>query len=61
MISDETRKRWDYKIEELSKCNDLNDWEIGFVDSLDIYRSKGNDLTMQQSIKLSEIAEKYEV
>lgn len=63
MISDETRQKWDDKIEAIieacyGEVINFTDWENEFVDSLSITRSKGNDLSHKQSKVLSKIYEK---
>jgi len=48
-ITESMRHRWDRRIEYLvGHADDLTDWEIEFVDSLDASRSTGKDLTFRQ-------------
>ena len=63
MISEETRKKWDDKIEAIIEACyggvvNFTDWENEFVDSLSITRSKGNDLSHRQSKVLNRIYKK---
>lgn len=61
MISDETRKKWDDKINAIieSVVNlHLNNWEEEFIDSIQIRRAKGLDLTHKQSKCLNKIYER---
>ena len=56
MITDATRQKWrirtDWLIEQQDK---LTDWELGFIEKMDILLDRGMDLTIGQSFKLGEI------
>ena len=56
MITDATRHKWrirtDWLIEQQDK---LTDWELGFIEKMDILLDRGMDLTIGQSFKLGEI------
>ena len=59
MISEETRNKWDEKINLCIEFQDyLSEWELGFIDSLSARRDDGLDLTHKQSKKLNEIFDK---
>ena len=62
MISIHTKKVWDDRIAYVLEYGDqfLSEWEREFVDSLEIRRSKGTDLTQKQSRKLTEIFRRIE-
>jgi hypothetical protein len=56
MISDDTRSRWDSRIALCVKYYEkLNDWEMGFIDSVQVWRAQGTDLSFKQSSKLADI------
>ena len=60
MITDETRKKWDEKINAIYTCAmnsdiNLNEWEEFFIDSIQIKREKGEDLSHNQSKCLNRI------
>ncbi len=56
MISEQRRKKWVKRINWLIDQQDkLNDWEIGFIESVDRLLETGFDLTLRQSYKLGEI------
>ncbi len=56
LVSEETRRRWRYRIDWLIEHSDpLTDWESGFVQDLELRLSSGRDLTLAQSSKLNEI------
>lgn len=58
-ISDETRQKWDDKINYCIEQQDhLTEWEMEFIDSLSDWRSKERDLTHKQSKTLNRIFEK---
>lgn len=62
MITDETRKKWNDKIQACMEVgNGMSCWEYGFIDSIEMQRSEGKDLSMKQSKKLNELYEKYVV
>ena len=49
MISNETREKWDIRIElVLEKSERLNERETEFVDSIQLQRSQGRDLSVAQ-------------
>ena len=56
MLTDATRQKWrirtDWLIEQQDK---LTDWELGFIEKMDILLDRGMDLTIGQSFKLGEI------
>ncbi len=56
MLTDATRHKWrirtDWLIEQQDK---LTDWELGFIEKMDILLDRGMDLTIGQSFKLGEI------
>ena len=56
MITDATRQKWrirtDWLIEQQDK---LTDWELGFIEKMDILLDREMDLTIGQSFKLGEI------
>ena len=56
MITEATRHKWrtrtDWLIEQQDK---LTDWELGFIESMDIKLDSGIDLSFRESIKLGEI------
>jgi hypothetical protein len=61
MISEETRNKWKSKLNHILKHQDkLNEWEIGFIDSIDILLSKNEDISFKQSSILSRIYIKVE-
>ena len=63
MVSEETRKRWQERIEFLTATDAidrLSEWENDFVDSIQIRLSQGKDLTLNQSSKLNQIFHKVE-
>lgn len=62
MISDETRNKWQDKIQYLieERCDQLTDRESEFVDSIDSWLDIGKDLTHRQSKVLNKIFEKYQ-
>jgi len=60
-ITPERRAKWDRQIHFLCEHSGyLNDWETGFVDSIELRRSEGKDLSIQQSFKLNEIFHRVE-
>lgn len=55
------REKWDNRIEYLLENNSyLSPWEEEFIDSIEIKRHKGNDLTPKQVGKLYEIFHRVE-
>lgn len=63
MISEETRKKWKAKVETILKSVEagnleLNEWETGYIDSIDEQLSKGKDLSFKQSQCLNKIFER---
>ncbi len=56
MITDTTKQKWrtrtDWLIEQQDK---LTDWELGFIEKMDILLDREMDLTLRQSFKLGEI------
>lgn len=59
-ISEETKRSWMFMVTYLKdNVRDLNDWEAGFVDSLDTRLSAGGELTWKQSRKLREVFEQH--
>ena len=57
------RKKWDEKIDTIFQavdmcCISLSEWEEEFLDSIQIRRSKGYDLTWNQSKCLNKIFDK---
>ncbi len=56
MLTDTTRQKWrtrtDWLIEQQDK---LTDWELGFIEKMDILLDREMDLTIGQSFKLGEI------
>lgn len=61
MISEETRQKWDDKINYCIENQDhLSDWELGFIDSVSSRRDRGEDLTWGQSIKLNQVFAKVD-
>lgn len=63
MISEETRKKWNYKLSEIedavkSDTYNPSEWEEEFIDSVSFSLSEGKDLTMRQSICLNNIFER---
>lgn len=59
MISDETRNKWKSKLKViLNHQNKLNDWELGFIDSIDMILNKDDDISLKQSSILTRIYEK---
>ncbi len=56
MLTDATRQKWrtrtDWLIEQQDK---LTDWELGFIEKMDILLDREMDLTIGQSFKLGEI------
>lgn len=60
-VSEETRARWRRRLDFiLENSHLLSDWEEGFIDSVELWLSRGVDLTMKQSSKLSEIYHEVE-
>jgi len=58
-MSPEIEKKWDDRIAlMLERADRLNEWEVGFIDSLEIRRSEGRELTFLQSSKLNQIFNK---
>lgn len=56
MISEQTRKKWIKRTNWLIEQQDkLNDWELGFIESVDGLLETEKDLTLKQSYKLGEI------
>jgi len=65
MISDELRNKWNKKVNAIkeaieNKSIDLNDWEISFIDSIDIQLNSKKDISFKQSSILSKIYDKIE-
>jgi len=63
MISDELRNKWNKKVNAIkeaieNKSIDLNDWEISFIDSIDIQLNNKKDISFKQSSILSKIYDK---
>jgi len=63
MITEATRKKWDEKIDSIYICltnSSINcsDWEIEFIDSIQLRREKGFDLSHKQVKVLNRIFEK---
>ena len=55
-VTEEMRVKWDERIRILLKReSDLSEWEIGFVESLQIRRNTDKDLSFNQSSKLNEV------
>ncbi len=56
MLTDATRQKWrtrtDWLIEQQDK---LTDWELGFIEKMDILLDREMDLTIRESFKLGEI------
>jgi len=60
-VTDETRNKWDERIAFLFLHSEhTDDWETEFVDSMELIRSRGRDLTLRQSFKLGKIFHKVE-
>lgn len=60
MISTELKNKWKIKIKTILEAQDtgiikLNDWELGFIDSVDITLSENKELSFKQSSCLSKI------
>jgi len=54
--SEETKKKWDEKIDYLEEHSTLlSDWELTFLDSISERRRKDQELSWKQSKKLGEI------
>jgi hypothetical protein len=63
MITEETRKKWDEKIASTCVCIEngsvrFTDKELEFIDSFQLRREKGIDLTHKQVKVLNRIYEK---
>jgi len=55
-LSEETRRSWDERIRIASESEELlSSWERQFLASVRRWRARGQDLRMQQSIKLNEV------
>ncbi len=60
-VTADMRKRWDHRIEFLLEYHKhMSDWEVEFVDSLSMHRSNGENLSMKQSAKLTEVFHRIE-
>lgn len=60
-VTDEMREKWRHRVNFCKKHpNKLNDWMLGFIDSLDAQLSSGRDLSLKQSFKLGEIYHEIE-
>jgi hypothetical protein len=60
-IPPERKEKWDKQIHFLREHSRyLNRWEAKFVDSMELLRSEGKNLRLQQSFKLNEICHKVE-
>ena len=56
MLTDTTRQKWKIRTAWLIEQQDkLTDWELGFIEKMDILLDRGMDLTIGQSFKLGEI------
>jgi hypothetical protein len=61
MITQEMRDKWTRHIAFCKKhTNKLDEWSLGFIDSIDKLISEKKDLTIKQSFKLGEIYHKIE-
>jgi hypothetical protein len=59
MISEETRNKWKSKLKViLNHQNKLNNWELGFIDSIDMILNKDDDISLKQSSILTRVYEK---
>lgn len=55
-ISEHTRRRWSDQVQYLlDHAEEMTDWEVEFVDSMEELLSRGADLSMKQSFKLRQI------
>ena len=60
MVNDEMKQKWNEKIKTVKTAwskglLELNDWETGFMDSVEQQMLHRGELTMQQSICLNKI------
>lgn len=60
-ISEETRIKWDEYLDfVIDNQDNLNDWELEFIDDMWAKRSRGEDLTIRQSFRLNKIKKRIE-
>ncbi len=65
MITEKRVTEWKHQIETIVEaievcCLDLNNWEVEFVDSVEIYLSNGNKLSFNRSSILRKIYDRIE-
>ncbi len=56
-VSKQQRRKWDRQLAFINENGpgELNDWEVGFIQSLSEQREKADDLSLKQSFKLKQI------
>ena len=56
-VSKQQRRKWDRQLAFINENgpSELNDWEVGFIQSLSEQREKEDDLSLKQSFKLKQI------
>ena len=60
-ISDQTRRKWAKRVAFCLEYQDLlTDWELGFMEKMDILLDKEIDLSIRRSFKLGEIFKRVE-
>jgi hypothetical protein len=60
MITNSTREKWKMKLKTIQEAVEynyieLNEWEEGFLDSVEKLLTGGSDISIQQSISLNRI------
>ena len=60
-ISNQTRRKWAKRVVFcLEYQNLLTDWELGFIEKMDILLDQNVDLSLRRSFKLGEIFKRVE-